>query len=666
MNISFKKQLFSVLLVCSSCTVFFPGIVLARLPNDELWTQDSSMPLLKLPDAWEYTTGTSDVVVAVIDTGVDITNPDLIENIWTNPQEKADGLDNDSNGFVDDIHGWNFIDNTNDVRPQISDKATRIGLNHGTVVAGILGAVGNNGIGSSGVNWRVKIMPLKILDEHGDGDSDLAVKAIDYAIAKKASIINLSFVGPTPSLNFIQAIRRAYRAGILVVAAAGNAPESGKGTNLNSTPQYPVCFDDPLKEENWVVGVAALNDVGVLASFSNFGDKCVDLAAPGSHISSTVYYDPTKGYTDVFGGLWSGTSIAAPFVSGVAALAKSLQPLWGPDELRKALVENTDPIPGNDSHAAGRGSLNALKVVKYAAQGGNGGLPSGVFLNVTQTGATTGIKIVDSAFKDSKSFVITSKRLAGSINVVSADLDGSGIATILATVPDSQGTLIKIFQRDGKLIREFRPFGKNSKGALSIMGGDLEKNGHDDLLIGDAATQMVTVLRPDGTQLLKIHVPEHGESMQVTMIREGNDTFIVTAVKHGVDTTLYVWDQYGSFVRSFVAHSVGTGTLGVTDLKGNGHDVLYFGTQQDTAVDVATYSIDGVQHEHILANTIPGRIIGFTFAHVHGQDINQLVVASQKGKFISYNVIDTDGQRVSSSSVLLSNAQIARSMYFGR
>lgn len=661
-----SNRVLASLVLFSIVNLVLPGAAVARIPNDAQWTQDGSMPLIHLPDAWDYTTGTSNVTVAVIDTGIDIANPDLIDNIWTNPQDKPDGIDNDKNGYIDDVHGWNFFNDNADVRPDPTGNSTRIGVNHGTVVAGIIGASGDNGIGSAGVNWHVRLMPLKILDNNGDGDSDLAVKAIDYAIQKKVDIINLSFVGPTPSLNFIQAIRRAYRAGILVVAAGGNAPEGGKGSNLNNIPQYPVCFDDPLKEENWVFGVGALNDAGILAAFSNFGDHCIDISAPGSHIASTVYFDPGQGYRDVYGGSWSGTSIAAPFVSGVAALVKSIQPTWGPDEIRKAILINSDPIPGNDTRAAGGGSLNALKTVRYALQGGDGGLPAGVFLNVTQTKTGAAIHVIDSAFKDTKTFPVSTKRVSGAINVTSADINGTGVANIIATVPDAQGTYIKIFQRDGKLIRQFRPFGAKVRGALSIEARDLHQNGRESILIGDAATDTVTVFAADGTKELSLHVPQHGSSMYLTTLRKENNVYIVTAVQKGAQTTVYVWDTIGSFVSTFTIAASGEAEIGVTDREGNGTEVLYFGTQSGKNVSVATYDLQGTRVETIQSQVPKGRVYGFTFAFVKGVDANKLIVAVQDGSNVSYSVLGNNGAIQSSTVLKSATGNTWKSMSFGK
>ncbi|MCX6780542.1 MAG: S8 family peptidase, partial [Candidatus Magasanikbacteria bacterium] len=462
-----------------------PLFVYARVPNDPSLNQIGGLELLQLPQAWDITQGTSNVVVAVIDAGVDINNPDLAENIWTNPSERIDGIDNDGDTYIDDVHGWNFVDNNNDVRPRSAGSATstsRVGINHGSVIAGIIGAVGNNGIGGSGVNWHVKLMPLKILDDRGDGDTDLAVKAIDYAIQKKANIINLSFVGPTPSLDFIQAVRRAYRAGILVVAAGGNGSEGAVGVNLDNIPQYPVCFDDPLKEENWVIGVAALDARGLLAPFSNYGSRCIDLSAPGYRLPSTELYDPSTGRSEIYGGSWSGTSIAAPFVSGVAALVKSVQPAWGPDQIRKAILSTVDPIPGNVNHDAGLGSVNAYKAVRYAKQGGDGGLPTGFYIAPVKTARGTIAHIFDTQFKEIKSATISP--LSVNAKIVTADFDNAGIAQIVAAVPDRKGSLVRIFQRDGKFIREFRPFGSAERGDMSIVSVDVNGDGADELFIG--------------------------------------------------------------------------------------------------------------------------------------------------------------------------------------
>ena len=230
---------------------------------------------MSVPTAWDYTQGSNDIIVAVLDTGVDIKQPELAANIWTNPNPGKPG---DPSGYVNDLHGWNFVENNNDPTPQFTSGWTEAGITHGTVIAGIIGAVGNNMSGIAGINWHVKIMPLRILDSQGIGDSNAAARAIDYATAHGARVLNFSFVTDEHNIALDQAIARAAKSGVLIVAAAGNNRDTG-GDNLDKTPMYPVCSDGP--GTNYVIGVAATDLNDERADFSNYGTNCVDISAPG-------------------------------------------------------------------------------------------------------------------------------------------------------------------------------------------------------------------------------------------------------------------------------------------------------------------------------------------------------------------------------------------------
>jgi subtilisin family serine protease len=242
------------------------------------------------PEAWDTTTGSSSVVVAVIDSGVDYNHPDLAANIWTNPAEfPGNGLDDDGNGLVDDVQGWDFVDNDNN--PIDADD-------HGTHVAGTIAAVGNNGTGITGVSWSAQIMPLRFLDAFGSGSVAAAIEAIDYAIDKGAKIINASYGSYTFSTAERDAIARARNGGILFVAAAGN----DNWNNDSATKHYPSSYN--LAN---IIAVAATDQSDFRASFSNYGVTSVDVAAPGTSIFSTRP-DRQTVWSDGFEGAFNWTT----------------------------------------------------------------------------------------------------------------------------------------------------------------------------------------------------------------------------------------------------------------------------------------------------------------------------------------------------------------------
>jgi len=295
--------------------------------------------------AWGTTTGSPGTVIAVIDEGVDIKHPDLRNNIWVNADEVPNnGVDDDRNGYVDDVNGWDFANDDASVYDPVSGS----GDEHGTHVAGTIAAEGNNGIGVTGVNWRARIMPLKFLGPQGGYTSD-AVAALDYAVANGATISNNSWGGGGRSQALQDAITRADAAGHLFVAAAGN-----DGTNNDATPHYPSNYENPN-----VISVAATDDTDTLASFSNFGVTSVDLAAPGVNILSTL---PGNSY-----GSYSGTSMATPHVTGVAALLKSQNPSFDDAQLRTQLLRFAESKASLRDKVATGGRLNAYASLNLTA-----------------------------------------------------------------------------------------------------------------------------------------------------------------------------------------------------------------------------------------------------------------------------------------------------------
>ena len=316
-------------------------------PGSASGTEDAD---IDAPEAWGIATGAAnDVVVGVIDTGVDYNHPDLRDNIWVNPFETpGDGIDNDNNGYVDDIHGYDFVDLDNQ---PLDDH------NHGTHVAGLIAASSDNGVGVTGVAWHAKIMALRFLSVDGFGGLDMAVEALNYAMKMKEAGVNIrvtnnSWGGADYSEALEQAIARSADDGMLFVAAAGNGGDDRVGDDIDVTENHFYPASHP--SDN-IISVTATDSFDRLASFSNYGAQGVDLAAPGVAILSTLR-DGTYGY-------FNGTSMAAPLVSGVAALAFSLRPDATWQEVRDAIFAGADPRPGLAGKTVTGGRLNAYNTL---------------------------------------------------------------------------------------------------------------------------------------------------------------------------------------------------------------------------------------------------------------------------------------------------------------
>ena len=305
------------------------------IPNDpsfpSQWGLDGGHDI-NAPEAWDVTTGES-AVVAVVDSGVQLDHPDLAANVWANPTDTPNGIDDDDNGFVDDIHGWDFTDGD-------ADPTDEHG--HGTHVAGTIGAVGDNAIGVAGVAYSSTILPVRVIGANGLGSISHGIAGIEYAWRNGADVANLSW-GFTGGIEqpLKDVIAAAGSHGMVVVAAAGNA-----GTDIDASPAYPAAFDIP-----GLISVAAINPNGNLASFSNYGLANVDLAAPGVSILSTVR---GGGY-----GSMSGTSMAAPHVSGAAALLAAIHPTWSAATIRSTLLNAARPLPSLAGKIAGSRMLDA-------------------------------------------------------------------------------------------------------------------------------------------------------------------------------------------------------------------------------------------------------------------------------------------------------------------
>ena len=289
------------------------------------------------PHAWLRGQGSEEVVVAVIDSGIDYDHEDLAANMWVNEGEvPGNGVDDDRNGVVDDVHGYNAILDSGDPDDDIG---------HGTHVAGIIGAVGDNGQGVAGVNWTTRIMALKFLGATGGGTTSDAIACIDYILRMQARganvrVVNCSWGSTMPSKALQDAIAGAAREGILFVCASGN-----NSVDTDRVPHYPSSYD-----MDGVVSVAALAADDSLAPFSNWGRDSVDIAAPGVDVLSTL---PDGRY-----GFASGTSMASPFVAGVAALVASENPKMAIDQIRSRVLGGRFDVPAFAKRLATGGRLS--------------------------------------------------------------------------------------------------------------------------------------------------------------------------------------------------------------------------------------------------------------------------------------------------------------------
>jgi subtilisin family serine protease len=437
----------------------------AIIPNDTFWQKEWHLRQIHAEDAWEVTTGSAEVIVALIDGGVDIAHPELEPNIWTNTREiPGDGLDNDGNGYRDDVHGWNYVTDSGDVRPVYLRTQSDEAWSHGTITASLLGAVGNNDRGVMGVAWKVRIMPLVVLDGDGNGGTRNIIYAMRYAMAQGAKVINLSLVG------YEYDEERAHDAGVLVVAATGNEGGMESGIDLDFMPGYPACLD--AGKRNLILGVSGTDTLDQKAPYANYGHDCTDLSAPGQEMFAARPRYPrgdaatstVSGYIDDV----TGTSLATPLVSGVAVLLWSVHPEWTVDQVRDRILDTVDPIdsllPERLRGKMGMGRLNAGRALA--------GLGSATTtLTGPQPAASSTVKLISNPRSPFVTFVDaqgrSEKRAPYGEKVLGTQAvrlaDGGWLL-----FPIRGGGHVMLFNAEGKLIASGFPFGRVRNGAWLV------------------------------------------------------------------------------------------------------------------------------------------------------------------------------------------------------
>ncbi len=416
-----------------------------------------------------------EVVVAVLDSGMDLDHIDLLANVWVNEQEIAfNNQDDDNNSYIDDINGWDFIDSDNSPEPNFSTNYDRTAVNHGTVIAGVI-AAGRNNIGLLGIAPQVKIMPLRILDDYGQGNTLVLAQAINYAVENGADVINLSLVGRAYDEVLKQAIENAYDRGVMIIAASGN--EEINGIDLNSDPRYPVCEVD---EINRVLGVAAVDSDKRLASFSNFGSQCIDISAPGENFYATVFHDSRfNEFSQYYSSGWSGTSVAAPVVSATAALIKMQFPQFRPNEIYKIIKQSAQSLTNNNEQDLGAGLIDvgaALNLAQSQATATRN------IVLAPDKGLAPEIQILDAKGKQESKWLAYNAKFTGGVNLAVGDVNGDGVKEIVTAPKAGGGPHVRIFNKDGVILSEFMAYNAKFTGGVNLAIGDLDKDGKAEII----------------------------------------------------------------------------------------------------------------------------------------------------------------------------------------
>lgn len=615
---------------------FVPSVVYAQTPNDTSFDDLWYLPHISAPEAWDITTGSSDVIVAVLDTGIAFDHPDLEANIWENTEEIADnGKDDDGNGFIDDVSGWDFVDDDETAEPVIEGSSDPEAQSHGSVVAGIIGAVGDNHEGYTGVAWNVQIMSLRILDEEGTGTESDAARAITYAVENGADIINLSFAGDESHAALRNAVRNAYNQGVVIVAALGN---DARDVNIN--PVYPACLRSEVAD--WVIGVTATDDNDWETDFTNYGSDCADIAAPGEGIFGLGYAENGADARDseLYIGPWDGTSMASPIVAGAAALLRSYYPTISVDNVRSALKLSVDPAHTlSGSGALGSGRVNIASALEIASvlvdgqsesedyQGVIGveeaeeydtddaesetnasddtsdfeGAQNSYMVLGARAGGTPWINVLRADGVAYTSFPAFAESFTGGVQVAVDDLNDDNRVEVVATPGVGGGPQVRVFTVSGALISEFFAYDESSRQGVSATLGDVTGDGIEEIVtaVGAGISNDVIVFDQDGNELSRFTVDgfQEGTRFVVSVADVDSDweKEIIIAAQNK-EPRIAVYNADGTRLVDFLAYAQNMDaglTLSSGDFDGDARDEIVVGPLTGGAGHVRIFNYIG-------------------------------------------------------------------------
>jgi len=639
--------------------LLMPVSLLAKTPNDHFFIDQWYLNKIGAESAWDITTGSDSVIIAVLDTGVDLDHPDLAQNLWKNSKEiPGNGIDDDKNGYIDDVDGWDFVEH--DISPVPTNSTTAdpnaspIAMSHGTLIAGIIGAVTDNEIGYAGIDWHVKIMPLRILNEEGGGGEEEAVNAIKYAVKNGAKVINLSFVGDDPAPALRQAVADAYHAGVTIVAALGNDAK-----DVNLTPVYPACFRSGA--EDWVLGISATDENDEETEFTNFGSDCADLSAPGTNIQGLTLSHGDAGLTGSQIA-WDGTSAASPMVAGTVGLILGAFPDLSPDQIRSALKLSVDPIKMTVSGpgALGVGRLNIARALSVA-QAIAGTAPAIPIIAPSQTptpassvglvgyasysfvalGAAAGeppnVRVYKADGTPYAEFFAFAPTFLGGVRVTLDDLDGDSIPEVITSAGPGGGPQIRIFTATGALIRSFFAFDDKSRQGVSVAMGDVDDDYSDEIVavVGAGVSNEAIVYGQDGIE--KFRFPVSGSPVGATPEGFAPGTPLTV-------TTADVDDDYNKEI--IFAGLSGSPRVAVYDNDGKPLvDFLAYSEDVTGGLSLASGDFDGDLRDEIVTAPRASNSANIRIFNKIGALWGQFTVEGQSttGAVVSVSDMDVDG-----------------------
>ncbi len=636
----------AVALLLTSTILVQPFVTLAKTSNDPSANQQWYLNTIHASTAWDITTGSKNVVVAVLDTGLDITHPDLVGNIWVNPKEIAgNGLDDDHNGFIDDVNGWDFVDDDNTVSPDPASE--QVAASHGTLIAGMIAAVGNNATGITGLNWHASLMSVRMLGADGSGDSAIAADAVDYAVANGADVINMSFAGLNADSVLRNAIGRAYAAGVVVVSAMGNDSQ-----DTDAVAVYPACLGTT--DHDWVIGVASSSELDTASSFSNYGHNCTDITAPGENIYGLMYHNPSAGYNNLYDGGWNGTSMASPVIAGAAALLLAAFPDLSPDQVRNSLKLGVDPLHLTPAQRGkwGAGRINIAQALAFAAQFSNhSGIdptspdsasapsstnesePSGssastanpktelssahlAFGNTSTLPPTVNLRTGDgSAIASFNAYAST---YTGGIKVALGNVEGKGKDDVVTGTGLGGGPQVRVFTSTGALVSQFFAYDSTSRQGVDVATGDINGDGTDEIItaVGGGVSRDIVAYSARGVEQLRFTASQFPVSAPLRVATgdidgDGQAEFIVTAGA-GSAAEVALYDSNGTFLRQFAPYAAsfqGGVYVAAGDLDGDGKAEIVTGTGDGGGPQVRIFNADG---------TVKGSFFAFDSTTRHG------------------------------------------------